>query len=351
MVAGGCIAGETVQAQPPGGLAFVVESATGKVGAQLGANGVIEAAVSDGHGGWFVSGSFTRIGGLRRTSVAHVTAAGAVDKGWHPTVGHGQVVVQALSHTGRRLYLAGVFSQVGGRARPGLAAVDSATGALDLAWKPPRGIGSATTALLREGKRLIAAGQAGVVALDVRTGAVDSHWNAHVDVIGDAGTFSALALHGDRIYVAGAFRVHALRQNGLVAFEAATGRPDPRFSPDVANCPSCIGFALVYDVAASGRRMYVSGDFDRIGGVARHGLAAIDPTTGAVDRAWRADRSQLDILRLRLAAGHLYIGGESGLWALEPRNGRLLPGWSGYPVLAVLSIAASGPRLLVTGRD
>jgi hypothetical protein len=85
--------------------------------------------------------------------------------------------------------------------------------------------------------------------------------------------------------------------------------------------------------------------------VSRRGLAAIGPTTGTVDRTWHPDRPELDILRLTLAAGRLYAGGESGLWALDARTGRLLQGWSSYPVIVVLAIASSGPRLLVTGRD
>jgi hypothetical protein len=64
---------------------------------------------------------------------------------------------------------------------------------------------------------------------------------------------------------------------------AASGEVHRRFAPRVPDCSVCNGFAVLYGLAASAGRLYVSGDFGQIGGVLRDGVAALDPRTGAVD--------------------------------------------------------------------
>src|SRR5205807_8785742 len=92
---------------------------------------------------------------------------------------------------------------------------------------------------------------------------------------------------GSRVYVAGQFHVVGLHRNGLVALDARTGTPDRRWAPHIPNCPVCLGFSLLYSLAASAERVYVSGYFRAIDRVRRNGVAALDPRTGTVDRGWR----------------------------------------------------------------
>src|ERR1051325_11935672 len=94
----------------------------------LGSTNVI---LPDGHGGWFIGGSFHEIGGQPRANVAHLLADGSVSA-WNPDP---DSAVFGLAVANGRVYLGGAFATVDGRPRRNLAAVDSATGrALD--WDP-----------------------------------------------------------------------------------------------------------------------------------------------------------------------------------------------------------------------
>lgn len=95
---------------------------------------------------------------------------------------------------------------------------------------------------------------------------------------------------GDRIYVGGKFLEARPDANGtpvaqpyLAAFDATTGALIPSFNPRVES--------PVYALQASpdGTRLFVAGEFRSINGDAgAQGLAALDPTTGAVDSTWQA---------------------------------------------------------------
>jgi outer membrane protein assembly factor BamB len=191
---------------------------------------------------------------------------------------------------------------------------------------------------------------AGITALDTRTGKLDRRWNPHLRLIGDAGTFSTLLPFHGRVFVAGSFRVAGLDRSGLVSLDADTGTPDRRWAPSVPNCSVCIGFAVLYGLAASHMRVYISGYFGRIDGVPRNGVAALNPRTGALERGWKPARGSNDVLRLALTGSRLYLGGSSGLWALDARTGVRLSLAPNHAPETVLTITPAGKRLLVAGR-
>jgi hypothetical protein len=60
---------------------------TGRPLTVLHANGYVAAAIADRKGGWFVGGSFTRIGGRREIALAHLLPDGRVDPRWRARVG------------------------------------------------------------------------------------------------------------------------------------------------------------------------------------------------------------------------------------------------------------------------
>ncbi len=65
-----------------------------------------------------------------------------------------------------------------------------------------------------------------------------------------------------------------------VAHIRADGSLDPGFVSPTLTVP--FGSADVYGLVAAGGRVYVFGNFDTVGGVARRGIAALDAGTGAV---------------------------------------------------------------------
>ena len=93
--------------------------------------GVVQDAVSDGGGGWYV-GRDLRSDALEGPSLVHLLADGSVGALALPQP---DGPIFALARAGNTLYLAGDFASVSGQARGAVAAVDLASRAL-LAWNP-----------------------------------------------------------------------------------------------------------------------------------------------------------------------------------------------------------------------
>ncbi|MEM9894271.1 MAG: fibronectin type III domain-containing protein [Actinomycetota bacterium] len=121
---------------------------------------------------------------------------------------------------------------------------------------------------------------------------------------------------GDTIYVGGKFL--EARQNSssssrpqpyLAAFNASTGAFVDAFRPDLESA--------VYSLQASpdGSRLFVGGEFRSIDGdTEAHGLAALDPATGAVDTTWRAKATNTSgargvVFGMDVHGDHLYLSG------------------------------------------
>ena len=105
---------------------------------------VLAMAVAPDQHRLYVAGKFSRIGGaaVRRLAALNLDT-GAFDPGFTPP--EPNAYVNALALSGGRLYLGGAFANLataGGTVdRPGLAAVDAATGALVSAFDPPQNYG------------------------------------------------------------------------------------------------------------------------------------------------------------------------------------------------------------------
>ena len=346
-------------ARPDRGSAVVVDSTSGREIARVSASGAMVAAVADGRGGWFVGGSFTRIGGQSRVAIAHLLRNGAVDPAWRSSIGSASgraVAVDALARAGGRLFVAGSFGRVSGLRRPGLAALEARTGAVLRGWAPkPRAWPDIATMAVVGGRLLVARNYnypvPGITALRIATARVDWDWNPHLRLIGDAGSFNTLLPFRRRVFVAGSFRVAGLRQTGLVALDADNGSGDRHWLPQVPNCRVCNGFGLLYGLAATKRRIYVSGDFGRLDGVVRDGIAALNPRSGAVDRTWLPAQGGSDVLHLALTGSRLYLGGLTGLSALDAQTGAAVRLPPNHAPTQVLALIPSGSRLLAAGRD
>jgi hypothetical protein len=97
----------------------------------LGAASTVTRSVPDGHRGAFLIGHIVVDGGQRQ--IVHVRPDGRVDPAFRPHVRGGQVTAAALE--GDRLALAGTFTALGGERRSGLAVIDARSGR-PLAWTP-----------------------------------------------------------------------------------------------------------------------------------------------------------------------------------------------------------------------
>jgi hypothetical protein len=268
-------------------------------------NSVLALATTDG--AVYAGGAFKSYRGAV-DSAHHVAkldpASGALDTTFSPPLAGGygfDADVSALAVFADSVFAGGAFSAY--RGVPGaanhLAKLDRLAGSLDTTFSPPGGNG-------------FSAGSA------------------------DA-TVEALAIYGDTLYVGGAFTHYrgAAPANGIAKLDANTGALDPVFNPaEGAN-----GFAgSVSALAVSPAAVYAGGSFSSYRSVpdSAHGIARLDPTTGAADTAFDPPESNgfdNPVTALTLSGISLFVGGSFdayrgtspavGAARLDPRLGTL----------------------------
>jgi hypothetical protein len=236
------------------------------------------AIADDGHGGWWIGGSFRAIGDAHCANLAHIRADLSVDRNC-PNIAapYPGAAVVALARRRNVLFLGGFFYRVGGQRRSGLAAVSSTSGEL-LPWNPRSNEGASSLALA--GRTLYAAGsfshlggkrRFSLGAIDVGT-AKATAWDPRPDANIHGDSADTVVQAGSVVYVAGAFaHLRGVSRPGFAATSAKTGAPLP--SPPLSK-----GFVNSFTVI--GRTLYVS-----VGDPAK--LEAFDSATGAVKRAWK----------------------------------------------------------------
>lgn len=89
-------------------------------------------------------------------------------------------------------------------------------------------------------------------------------------------------------------------RNNLVAFNPSTG-VIAAFAPNVAG--------EVWALATDGTSLYVGGTFASVNGVARRGLAKLNPVTGAVDTAFNAGFASGRVTDAAVVDGRLLVAG------------------------------------------
>ena len=90
-----------------------------------------------------------------------------------------------------------------------------------------------------------------------------------------------------------------VNRSNIVAFNAATGVIQS-FAPSING--------QVWAIVASGGSLYVGGTFSSVNGIARRGLAKLNPTTGAVDTAFNAGLNST-VREAAVVNGRLIISG------------------------------------------
>ncbi len=254
---------------PASGGGVPVDPATGRpVGPCPKIAGIVNAAISDGHGGWYVGGDFVGVYGQPRRNLAHLLTDGQLAD-WAPSAND---VVWSLALVGRTLIVGGDFTVMDGTPRQRLAAFDARTG------------------------RLLP-------------------WASEVD-----GRVWALCGDRRRVFVGGAFtQVGGQTRHELAAVDLATGACLP-WSPD-ADFP-------VYSFALRDTVLYAGGLFSRIGTQSRRFVAAISTESGVAlpwdaRVAWQAlwdHDTPRGVTALCLRDSVLYVAGEFDSVGGQPRR-------------------------------
>lgn len=216
--------------------------------------GSITVAIADKHGGYYVGGLYESIGGVSRQGLARVNRDLTVDPIFKADVD--RHILTLLLHQGT-LYVGGEFRHIGGTAQPFAAALDPQSGAL-LPWDPrPDSLVSAFAGL---GDTIFIGGQFGSIGDEVPgqggllhpyLAAVDAHsgealeWGPVIE-----GDIRSLSIHQDQLILGGNFRrVDGESRNGLAAFDLNTLRLQPL---------NLLNRGQVQDLVAHGNTLFVA---------------------------------------------------------------------------------------------
>jgi len=270
--------------------------------------GTLNAAVSDGAGGWFVGGSFTAVGGTARNNLAHIRSDRTVTTSFNPNVNG---PVHTLLLAGNVLYAGGAFTRFGVGAvaapRTNLAALNPASGAV-LALAPnPTG---PVHALASFGSRLFIGGafnqissesRTNLAAIDAVTGAV-TDWDPR-----PVGRVNAMAYANDELIVGGSFSAIS----GVARLNLA--KVDPFTDTVSAWAPNPDG--PVHAVLRAGSRIYVGGTFTNIASQPRRGFASLDPATGQNGFDFGVDG---EVRTMASNGSRLFVGGAIHTFRRQP---------------------------------
>jgi outer membrane protein assembly factor BamB len=259
--------------------------------------GSMFAVTPDGRGGFFVGGSFDGADGSSCRGFARVTDAGSVDRAWCGVV-NGPVYTTAVA--GQRVYVGGAFSRSRGVQRRGLVALDRQSPRV-AAWRPsPRPCGIVLAVAVAYGRVYASEAARGcqrVSAYDLRTGR--RVWTTNTNGL----TSNALAAAHGRLYVGGEFlRIGGHRRRGLAALDARTGRV-AAWRADVHDRYG----ADVYALAVRGTTVFVGGSFETLGNRPRAGLGAVDRDGHVLP--WKPLTGDSYVMALHVRGDSVFVAG------------------------------------------
>ncbi len=102
------IGGTFDQVGPNTGFGVPLDASTGALPFESKVNGPVYAAVSDGAGGWYIGGNFTRVAGKSLHNAAYIKPDGTAG-GWNPSP---DLTVYAIALDNNRVYIGGEFAKV-----------------------------------------------------------------------------------------------------------------------------------------------------------------------------------------------------------------------------------------------
>lgn len=213
-------------------------------------DGNVLTSISDGSGGVYIGGLFTKVGGVSISNVAHIKSDKTLDTSWTPNPNG---FVYSLYATGTSLYIGGSFTQMGGQTRNRLAQFDLISKTL-------------------------------------------STWNP--DINKEVYTITS---SGNNLYVGGDFTaINGTARNRLASFDINNFTLNT-FNPNANK--------KVWAIAADGDTVYAGGEFDNIFGATYKKIAQFNNTTGAVNTTWKPDVLNGNIRAIAFDSTYVYIGG------------------------------------------
>ena len=276
----------------------------------------------------WVGGKFGAVDGTARRNLAAISPdTGVVDPNVDPAVGTEASIVRAMIASGEKVYIGGAFGTIqddkGIKGRKNIAALDPATGNVDLAWKPktdkivwslafskdpaecPNEPAGAEKTVFAGGKFQNAAGSDGIfnsrtfiARFDAASGSLhpwaalpSGGWQSQDEVASD------LAVTCERITSG------FLGPNFLRSFRLDNG-------DDVWGYKT--GGEVQTAAMWGADKVIVGGHFSQLNGVKRTRIGMVDLATGVPDESWKpaVDGKFLGPWDLLVDDNRLYVGGE-----------------------------------------
>jgi hypothetical protein len=279
---------------PRDGLAHLLPDKSVDPGWAPTTDGSVVTIARDTAGVVYIGGAFTEVdGNVPRANFAALDAAGRPTAFTANTDGAVDAIATSFRFAGSpgsatavpRLYLGGEFTHVAGAARHYFAALDPGTGALIGA--DPELNGKVTTIAVSGGTafqpRVAYVGGAftGMPSL-ARVHAAAFHddtatptdWGPFVDPAPEA-----IAVGGSNVYLAGAEVVNGTARSGIAAVDPDTGTSLRAWAPRIE---APVLFRRIRSMAVSGGALYLAGTFAAVDGTPRGNLAAFDLASGAL---------------------------------------------------------------------
>src|ERR1022692_4698811 len=288
-------------------------------------NNAVKAVVSDGSGGWFIGGNFTRIGTVGITNIAHLNPDLTLDTGWNARlVGS---AVNALALDNGRLYIGGTFTKINNvTLTGGLAGVNPTSPIVN--WNPS--LSGTVNAMQVVGGLVYVGGNFGsvgnsnyqnVAAISTTTALANTFNPSTVDQ-----QVLALFVTTTNVYVGGQFTTIGTKAKNRLAALDTNG---------VANAWNPNPNGIVRALFVTSSNAYVGGDFSTISVASRRCFAAIgltgSGTAQPLDLQLQPFSTTILVRSILLKGNSLYVGGQFTN-ALTVRN----------PVLVGVDISASG---------
>ena len=227
----------------------------------------------------YLGGTFNTARGRPRRYLAAVDAETGIATSWSPDPDY---FVWTLASLNERLYVGGQFETIAGDHRAHVAAVDMATGELT-PWDPSAD--DIVTQLIADGADLYIGGYFTTIGGADRRAVAKIHpatgratdWNTELGGEDRTVRLFSIVAGPETLYASwGESGLRAIFDPHITAFAKDTGRPTGWATP----AATAYSLALFEDV------LYLGGT-QRVGGVQRNGLAAIDAVTGAATRGRR----------------------------------------------------------------
>ncbi|MBP9159588.1 MAG: T9SS type A sorting domain-containing protein [Flavobacteriales bacterium] len=320
-------------------------------------NGPINTVVSDGHGGWYIGGSFTQVGDQVRRGLARIDSIGNVlpffenmTSSWEPLIPNtgSAGIPQDLALQNDKLYMGGIFDRIGpmhlcsGVVNSSMGEVFSASASANATVLSSVPDGTGGWYIGGEFTEVGGEERIGLARLNA-DGSLNG-WNP-----GTNGKVKSMALRGNTLYLLGGFTnvAGSIRQH-LAAIDVTTGLAK-NWDPGIDNTNGVL--------CVSGSTLYVAGPFLTVAGVSRNGFASFDLTNGLIT-PW----SPIALVRGKVSAmvateGKVYIGGNftfgtsfpaAWLAKMDGTTGQLET-WAPGLRSSVNTLAIVGANLLVGG--